>query len=494
MKSLNELLPAGECVSQKLPSSTRVLNLSDQSQQICPGDLYFAIRGTKFDGHKFIDEALEKGAVGVVLEDPSYIEAARNNAILVRSTRKALALAWARWLGNPSRALKIVGVTGTNGKTTTTYLLKQVWETLGFKTGVVGTVATLVGNEAEEATHTTPHPRTLQQAFRKMVDAEVTHAAVEVTSIAIDQERTAGSHFDVGIFSNLTQDHLDYHGSMEAYFEAKARFFTEYNLPEAVINLDDAFAERFLGKTQKARVQTFSIENARANFYFEKHSMGKEGLKGRLVTPSGKFDFFSPLVGRYNLHNALGVVAACFAMGLEMKSVIAAIEKATGAPGRLERVGVDGPLSRVFVDYAHTPDALEKVLTALRGLGVGEGRLITVFGCGGDRDRTKRPQMGKLVSELSDFVITTSDNPRTEDPEKILNEIETGFSRDASSYLREVDRRKAIHRALEIAEPEDLVLVAGKGHETYQILGENKIPFDDRVVIRDYYESREHSV
>jgi len=489
VKRLDSLILPGEAIGTKVSGAMSVGKPVHRASEVEPGTLFFALVGSQADGHDFAGDALQKGAAAVVVEKES-IFASLPSAILVRSTREAFGLAASRWYGEPSRHFRLVGVTGTNGKTTCTFLLRSIWEHLGLTSAVFGTVENRIGNLAEPATLTTPDPSHLQALFARSREANVEFAAIEVTSIALHQSRVAGSHFEVGLFTNLTQDHLDYHGDMENYYRAKLRFFQEYGLKAAVINRDDPWGQRLLGESAAERNTSFSLEHRDADFSLLEASYDKGLTLARVKTPVGDFLLSTTLIGRHNLYNCLGVLGVTHALGLDMKAVVEALAVAPGAPGRLEKVilGVGKP--HVFVDYAHSDDALRNVLrslSALKGSGPGVGRIITVFGAGGDRDRGKRPKMASVVSAGSDITVATSDNPRTEDPERIIDDIEGGIDRSLTQYHREVDRRRAIGLALSLAKADDLVLIAGKGHETYQILGKEKVPFDDREVIRSYY-------
>lgn len=481
---ISSLIPSFLVVEAKGSCDREVAAITDHSGKVAPQSLYFAIRGGTFDGHEKAGEALRSGAVAAVVERKEIFDLL-DHVILVRSTRQAWAHASSRWQGEPSKRFSLVGVTGTNGKTTTAYLLNQVWERLGLTPGLVGTIECRIGQKKIPSELTTPGAPELQSLFKEMALAKVTHAAMEVSSIALDQFRTSGTHFTGAIFTNLTQDHLDYHGDFEKYFEAKRRLFTEYSLQWTVWNADDPYAQR-LASAIAGKSFSFGLSSG-ADFKIESHTADRKGSTAFLHTPQGNHTLRLTLIGLHNIYNALGVIATCHALGLPLPKVIEALADCPGAPGRLERVTLTKKEASVFVDYAHTPDALENVLRALNQLrGAGPGRIITVFGCGGDRDRGKRPLMAKVASDLSDIVIATSDNPRTEDPDAILDEIATGIPEGREGYYRERLRRSAIEKAIELAQDEDLVLIAGKGHEDYQIIGKEKHPFDDRAVVRDY--------
>jgi len=425
MKTLANLILDEEILESKMAGTTPVVSLSTASDHIEPGSLFFALRGSRSDGHAFARVVLEKQAAAVVV-DREEVFRELEHAVLVRSTREILARAAARWFGEPTKTLQVVGVTGTNGKTTTTYLFRSLWRTLGISSGVVGTVEYHIGDITEPSLLTTPDPITFQRLFHRMKEGGVTHAAVEVSSIALDQYRVTGTQFEVAIFTNLTQDHLDYHGTFENYYQAKKILFRDLPVRMAIINIDDPMGARLCAELKLKRL-TFGL-SPHSDFHPAEVIFEKAGTRATIVTPVGKFDFFTPLIGNHNLYNCLGVLAGAFALGHDLPSAVQALATATGAPGRLERVALGKATPHVFVDYAHTPDALENVLRSLSELrGNHPGKIVTVFGCGGDRDRGKRPKMAEIASRWSDITIATSDNPRTESPEGIIDEIEAGI-------------------------------------------------------------------
>lgn len=490
VKIFSSILPPDETIESKVSAELQVSGISQSTADIRPGDVFFAIAGHRADGHAFVSDALSKGAAAIVVEREDVFRELPN-AALVSSTRRSLGLSASRWFDRPTARFKLVGVTGTNGKTTTTYLLRHVWRQAGRQAGVVGTVECLIGDTRVSSTLTTPDPLVLQRLFADMVAAGVTHTAMEVSSIALDQYRVAGCDFRVGVFTNLTQDHLDYHGDFETYFRAKRRLFEEYSPLAAVINIDDEWGKRLRSEVSVPRCWTISMGSPSADFYVKEASFGAGVTRAVIGGALGDLVMDLPLIGKHNLYNALGVLGVVAALDDNVIEASKSLGSAVGAPGRLERVVGGADLPYVFVDYAHTDDALKNVLQSLKELKKDSpGRIITVFGCGGDRDRNKRPKMAEVVSALSDVTIVTSDNPRTEKPLAIIGDIEPGIDRESTEYYREVDRRQAIGLALSLARPRDLVLVAGKGHETYQIVGTEKFPFDDREVIRDYYEKR----
>lgn len=478
-------MPPERLLASNISQDTPVSALTQTAENLAPGSLFFAIKGTKVDGNTFLPEVQAKRAFAVVESEQAF--RAFPNTILVDSTRRSLGEAASHWYGEPTASLDLVGITGTNGKTTSSFLLEGIWRSQGQNTGLIGTVEYRIGRKLLPAPLTTPDALTLQRLFSEMRDQEVVCAAMEVSSIALDQSRVAGCRFRVGLFTNFTPDHLDYHGTMAAYLKAKERFFVEFAPSCAVLNFDDESVRGIRPIVRSQEVLSFTTGTAGADFAVRAKELSGNGIRAEIETPIGRLELRSALMGMHNLSNLLGVLAVEYGLGHDLENAVRALATNTGAPGRLERVVLGPEAPYVFVDYAHTEDALRNVLLSLRGVrGEGKSRILTVFGCGGDRDRSKRPKMGAVVAELSDFVIATSDNPRTEDPESILDEIEAGVPQDVV-YHRESDRRAAIRLALELAEPGDFVLVAGKGHETYQILGTEKVPFDDRQVIRDYY-------
>lgn len=482
MRPVSELIPSP--LASKVDPKLLVLLPTRTIETTQPGTLFFAVRGAQVDGHSRVLEALGLGAV-VVVEDPTLYESI-DRAILVPSSRAAWASAIARWHHEPTRKLKLVGITGTNGKSTTGFIFRQLWQHLKIPNGLIGTVKYCIEERELPSKLTTPDAGELQALFSQMVERRVSHAAVEVSSIALDQHRIGGSRFECALFTNFTQDHLDYHLDLETYYRAKRRLFLDYEFKTAVLNLDDAAGRRLKSEIQRP-VLTFSIEEPAADIFAEAFEFDSAGVRATVRSPVGTFSFSSPLIGRYNLANLLGVFAAGVALGHDPALMAESFGYAPGAPGRLERPLPQRGYPQVFVDYAHSEDALRNVLKSLTEIKSPQSKLITVFGCGGARDRTKRPKMGKVVSEFSDVIVLTSDNPRTEDPETILDEIEVGIRSPKQRFHRLVNRREAIHQALKLSSREDIVLVAGKGHETYQIIGKEEFPFDDRQVIRDYY-------
>lgn len=487
------------------PSDALVSEITHDSRLVKNGSLFVAIKGSTVDGHRFIPDALRQGAVGIISEsemapESSGITNFRQEQtgplisqrqsfawLQVANAREAHARAAAAIFGEPSRELNLVGITGTNGKTTTTYLCYSLAEAAGISPAMLTTVEYRIGENSESAVRTTPESSDTNRFLRRAVDAGCSFAAMEASSQALDLRRCDYLHFRVAIFTNLTQDHLDYHGTMENYFDAKKRLF-DGRLGEppvaAVINVDDPWGRRLAAEISRTvgRVITFGIDN---NADFNATNIKVSLLTGTEFEISASFGnrvIRSPLVGRPHVYNMLAATAAAVECGIPTESIIAGLENCSGAPGRFERVRQPAPFA-VIVDYAHTDDALLNTLRTARELAA--GRVITVFGCGGDRDRAKRPLMGRVAADFSDVAIITSDNPRTEDPMKIISEIESGMADSAIEKRVISDRREAIRAAIAEARPDDVVIIAGKGHETYQIIGNEKFHFDDREVAAD---------
>lgn len=463
---------------------TIISGISYDSRKVRPGDIFVALKGSAQDGHDYIRDAVARGAVAVVAQRGSDKQVSVP-VVSVPDPRRALARLAAVYYDWPQNKLSLVGITGTNGKTTTTYLVESILRQAGLNPAVIGTVNYRYMNMTCPAPVTTPESLDLMRAFRKVVDRGASHAIVEVSSHALAQGRVADCDFKVGVFTNLSRDHLDYHGSMESYFEAKSLLFTNLsknkggNPSAAVINADSPYGTK-LAELVSVPVTFYGLESP-CQVSARNVSVEKGGMKGRLVTPAGEMDFFCPLIGRFNLYNVLAATATSLCLGVSLASVVKGLSHVGRVPGRVEPVNNNLAIT-VVVDYAHTPDALEKVLRDLRPLT--RGRVITVFGCGGDRDKGKRPEMGQIAVSMSDFVVITSDNPRTENPLSIIQDIIEGVTQvtGGAPYIVEPDREKAIQMAIDEAREGDLVLIAGKGHEDYQIIGSEKRHFDDREV------------
>ncbi len=463
--------------------SVKVEGLAYDSRKVSPADAFFCIPGLRSDGHDFAREAVSRGASALVVARP-LADLAEIPQIVVADARRALASAAAAFYGAPSRGLRIVGVTGTNGKTTTTYLVESILRHSGLATGLIGTVETRIRETAIPAERTTPESLDLQRLLAQMSAEGVESVAMEVSSHAIDLGRVDAVNFAVAAFTNLTQDHLDYHGSMEAYGAAKLRLFTELDVASRVINIDDPVGASFAAAVDEPLTVGTS---ANATIRATEVELLPDASRFVLTTPSGETAVSLPVAGSYNVSNALVAAGCAYALGIPLADIATGLACAAQVPGRLERVSAGQDFS-VFVDYAHTPDSLRQVLEAIKR--VTPGRVIAVFGCGGDRDPAKRPLMGEAASVVADHAIITSDNPRTEDPDAIIAQILPGMSAGGATYQVEVDRRRAIASALAMAHPSDSVLIAGKGHEDYQIFADKTVHFDDREVALEELRAR----
>ena len=496
----SELLSAAGLSPAIFGGDVDIKDVRDDSRRCGAGTCFVAVRGAADDGHRFIPQALSAGASAVVCEDDSAVPAEVPCAVL-HSSRAAPGLLAQAMLGWPARRLTCVGVTGTKGKSTTTVLIRAALQAAGIRSGLLGTISYETGARSVAAPTTTPGPVELAGMTAEMVRSGCTHLVMEVSSHALDQERTAGLEFKVAVFTNLSGDHVDYHKTRRRYIAAKRRLF-EGLLPGAVavLNADDPVS-RMMASAVNGRCRTI--------WYGQGEESGLRGTIRRIDYSGTDFDAIhggrtfpvsTPLMGRHNMYNCLSALGVAAALGLDLEKAARAVGTVARVPGRLDPVPADAPF-KVFVDYSHTDDALMNVLSAIRGVeegrrtdGRSRGRTIVVFGCGGDRDRTKRPRMAKVAEELADLLIVTSDNPRTEDPRAIVNEVVAGLSPAGLARAEIlVDRRAAIARAIEQARPGDVVLIAGKGHETYQILGERKVPFDDLLVAGEFIRRKEQA-
>lgn len=463
-------------------ADTMVTGVAFRADEVFEGDVFFCVRGAVHDGHDFAGAARDKGAAALVVE--RVLPGIELPQYLVADTRIALGFAAAEFWGHPSESMLVFGVTGTNGKTTTTYLLDSVLRAAGHRTGIIGTVETRIGDERLPATRTTPESSEVQALLARMRDAGVTAVSMEVSSHAIDLHRVDAVVFAAVGFTNLTQDHLDYHGTLAEYAEVKKRLFTEFSTSGRVIDTDDEFGATMA--TQFTDAITVGRQNG-VTVQATDEASSSAGTRFGLVTTSGRATVELPLAGAYNVNNALMAAGCALSAGVALPTVVAGLEAAPQVPGRLERIDEGQPFS-VLVDYAHTPDSLDKASAAVKR--VTSGRTIVVFGCGGDRDPSKRPLMAAAAARHADVVIITSDNPRSEDPAAIIAQIVPGLADTSVDYEVEVDRRLAILRALASAAPGDSVLIAGKGHEDYQIFADRTVHFDDREIAREGLRSR----
>lgn len=471
----------------------RVKGLQYDSRTIQPEDVFIALVGTNTDGHNYIEHAVAAGAVAVIAEYAPESVAAHTPVLVVKDTREVISLLAELMYNFPDKQLMTVGVTGTNGKTTTTNLIRYLWNRRRIKCGLIGTVCNYCGERRLPAGATTPEPLHLAELLSMMVEEECTHLVMEVSSHALKQKRVDALHFDGAVFTNLTQDHLDYHKTVEDYLNSKLELFRmlDRNNPEerfAVVNLDDPYADKFI-EASHARLWTYAIDKP-ATLRAVSFKLTGAGTEVELLYQGKTYQAKLPLSGKFNVYNSLAALCVMLAQGFDLAELLADMESAPQVPGRFEKIDCGQPFS-VIVDYAHTPDGLENVLkTARELLQPSGGRLFAVFGCGGDRDRGKRPIMGRIAVTLADKAIVTSDNPRTEDPLAIISEIEAGIAELGAEYKAKyevrADRREAIGRAIEQAMPGDVVLIAGKGHEDYQLVNGRVLDFDDRAVAREF--------
>ncbi|MBU0677251.1 MAG: UDP-N-acetylmuramoyl-L-alanyl-D-glutamate--2,6-diaminopimelate ligase [Verrucomicrobia bacterium] len=462
-----------------------VNGITYDSRQVRPGNLFVAVQGQHADGRDFIRDAIRRGAVAIVSDSPKW-ERSDVSHIHVEHPRRALAEIACAFYGNPSSHLQLIGITGTNGKTTTAFMAESILEKAGRRPGLIGTVQYDIGERSIPAIRTTPEAPELHAMLDQMVEAGCRSAVMEVSSHALDQKRVWGVDFDVAVFTNLTREHLDYHKTMERYFAAKLQLFRGLGQMEkpasAVINIDDSWGLE-LANTQGFRAQCKTYgEHPGANVRAENITAGAEGCDFDLISPWGNAEVHLELIGRFNVSNALAAISACGCLGVDLDIMLSALRQLRSVPGRMEPV----PNTRgfnLFVDYAHTDDALSNALSTLRA--ITEKRLIVVFGCGGDRDKGKRPRMGKVASKFADYTILTADNPRNENPAHIVEDIREGLS-SSDSFEIDLDRRTAIRKAIDLARPGDTVLIAGKGHESYQEFNRTIVPFDDVEIARQH--------
>lgn len=456
-------------------SDVEVADVTQDSRLVKKGSLFVCVKGVAFDGHNFACDMLKNGACAVVVERDMGLD----NQILVENSRAVYSLICANFFGNPADKLKLIGITGTNGKTTTTFLIKQILENIGKKVGLIGTVQNMICDEVYPAKYTTPDPYELQRLFCEMVKAGCEYVVMEVSSQALAQGRVNGLRFKIGAFTNLTQDHLDYHKTWENYFEAKKILFKNCDI--AVTNADDKNGLEIIKGLDFESVVTYAVDTNNATYVAKNVNFKPSGVEYELVG-----DFIGrcccPIPGRFSVYNSLCAASCALALGISFDDVLLSISKSKGVKGRIEVVPTNRDFT-IIIDYAHSPDGLENIITALRE--IAKGRVVTLFGCGGDRDKTKRPLMGRIATELSDFCIVTSDNPRSENPTQIINDILEGMKNITTPYEVVENRKEAIAYAIKNAQPNDIILLAGKGHETYQILPDGTIHFDEREVVAE---------
>ena len=480
---LKELLHGLDVLELHADEALDITGVQYDSRQVTPGDLFVAISGFQTDGHRYIPKAMENGASCVVCEkkpeaDLSYV--------LVPDARAALAVLGANWFDHPADDMCVIGITGTNGKTTSTYLLKHVLEkTLGAKVGLIGTIQNMIGDEILHTERTTPESFELQKLFADMRAAGCTHVIMEVSSHALVLHRADQIRFSAAVFTNLTEDHLDFHKTMDAYCDAKAMLFRRCDT--GAVNVDDPYAKRIMQQAD-CRLLTYSAQGTTAALAAENTGLFSDRVEFEAVYQNKRVPVTLGIPGIFSVYNALGVIAAALALDIPLGKIADALRTAQSVKGRVEVVPTPGKDYTVLIDYSHTPDSLENILKAVRGFCA--GRIIAVFGCGGDRDPYKRPIMGKIAAELSDLAIVTSDNPRTEDPYKILRQILAGMRETETPYEVIESRVSAIGRAMELARKDDVIVLCGKGHETYQEIGHEKHHLDEREVVASYLEAK----
>ncbi|MFC1699140.1 UDP-N-acetylmuramoyl-L-alanyl-D-glutamate--2,6-diaminopimelate ligase [Candidatus Omnitrophota bacterium] len=457
----------------------QIKGITCNSQQVQPGYLFVAIKGACVDGHRFLDQAVARGAAAVILENDLPL---KNNVmkIVVPDSKAALAHAAAHFYAYPAKKLKVIGVTGTNGKTTVSYLLEKILNSAGFGCGLIGTVNYRLGKKIQPALNTTPSAELLQSWLQEFVSAKSKYAIIEVSSHALIQKRVGGIDFSQAIFTNLSREHLDYHKNLASYFSSKAILFEKLKPQSwAIINRDDLFGRKLL-KMTKAKTLTYAIEQT-AQIQAKDLRLGNQGTSFKVVTATGTIPVETALIGRHNVYNILAAFGAAFVEKIEFGQIAQGVRALKLVPGRLERVNC-GQDFLTFIDYAHTEDALRKILQAVRK--ISNRRIILVFGCGGDRDKSKRPRMGKVATKFSDFAVITSDNPRSEDPQEITTDILRGVSNKTNNYKIVLDRFQAIATGLSLARKDDIVLICGKGHERSQIFADRAVHFSDRQAVR----------
>lgn len=501
MKTLGDLLNNLEALEVRGDLGTLVEGVAYDSRRVVQGQVFVAVSGVRQDGTLYVADAIRRGACAVVGEKVPH-EAALTPFVRVADSRKALALISANFYDHPAQHLQLIGITGTNGKTTTTLLLESILKQGGCAPAVLGTLFYRWGGRQRTASMTTPESLDLQKLFHEMRQDGVSHVVMEVSSHALALGRVDGCLFRIGLFTNLSQDHLDFHGTMESYFHAKSLLFREHLSPNGriavgVVNGDDPYGARLI-QMMAGEVWSYSLSNQDAHVWVRNAELTSHGIRAQLQTPRGSLAIHSPLMGRLNLYNLLAAATAALALGIPRELISKGLEMVCCVDGRLQRVEIPSECGvEVVVDYAHTPDAMEKALSCLKEMT--QGRLLVVFGCGGDRDKGKRPLMGQVAARWGDVVILTSDNPRSEIPEAIIADIEPGVRSEGFSFAEPgdlmsvrkgftvvVDRKRAIELALLCAGPGDMIFIGGKGHETYQIVGGDVHPFDDRIVVRDF--------
>ena len=477
---LNDIIKGLEIIKVDGELDLDINNVEYDSRKVSENTLFICIKGFNSDGHKYIQSAIEKGAKAFLIQDDINIDG--YTFIRVNDTRSSMAKVADNFYNHPSKKLGVIGVTGTNGKTSITTFLSEILKANNNKVGLIGTIKIFDGEKDVESNSTTPESVDLQSCFNTMVNNNCDYCAMEVSSHSLVLNRVDETDFKLGLFTNLTPDHLDFHKDLEDYRQAKEKLFYKTSVAN-IINIDDEGGKKIYEniKSLKTPVYTYGIDN-KADFMAKDIHISASGVSYKLITPTYEEDVFIPVPGKFTVYNTLAVIAACYMLNIDKDVVLKALKDTNGVAGRFETVQNDKGIS-VIVDYAHTPDALENILNTAKEFV--KGNIITIFGCGGDRDATKRPLMGKISQKLSDTCIVTSDNPRTEDPKLIIDDILDGLDKENRNYKVIIDRKEAIEEAIKMAKKDDVVIIAGKGHENYQIIGKNKHHFDDKEIARD---------
>jgi UDP-N-acetylmuramoyl-L-alanyl-D-glutamate--2,6-diaminopimelate ligase len=477
---LQELLEGVDTISSEGDLNVEINGIVYDSRKIKKGNLFICVSGYSQDGHSYINDALQKGASAFIVEKDVAVPGAA--VVKVQSSRAAMPILSSNFYGNPAQKLKLIGITGTNGKTTTTYLVKSILEANKNRIGLLGTISTQIGDKIFVSSRTTPEALDLQSLFKEMADNDINYVVMEVSSHSLELGRVEGCNFRTGVFTNLTQDHLDFHKTIENYRNAKKKLFYMTSGTN-IINIDDEHGRIIADEAKNlgARLITYGIDN-KADIMGKNIDITSKGVGFTIVTPEYEADLNIRIPGKFSVYNALAAAAVAYAEGISKEVIGAGLNKVDNVPGRSEILKTDTPYT-VIVDYAHTPDGLQNILASVKEYS--KGRVITLFGCGGDRDKEKRPIMGSVAGKMSDYCIITSDNPRSEEPMEIIRQIEPGIKHTGCDYICIENRRDAIKYALKMAKPDDIVLLAGKGHETYQVLKERTIPFDERDIVEE---------
>lgn len=485
---LKEVLNGLEIEEIKGSLEKEISGVAFDSRVVSNDYLFVAIKGFKSDGHDYIEQVINKGATAIIVENDVKVKE-DITIIKLKDSRASLSKVSANFYGNPSKYMDMIGITGTNGKTTITYLIKSIFEKSSKRTGIIGTIGNIIDGELIKTENTTPESTIIQKSLRDMVDANVDSCVMEVSSHSLDLKRVEDCNFDVGVFTNLSRDHLDYHETLENYFEAKLKLFFMTKRAN-IINNDDSYGAEIVNRIANLNTPTitYGIEK-KSDIFATNIDYHLEGVKFTLNTPKGKIDIHLNIPGEFSVYNALAAASCGYVYDISLEDIRDGLEMVEGVKGRFEIVPTNRDFT-VIIDFAHTPDGLEKVLTTIEQFA--EGRVVTLFGAGGNRDRTKRPIMGETVAKHADFLIVTSDNPRNEDPEKIIEDIIEGVEKVSKNYISIVDRREAIRYAIENAKPKDIILLAGKGHETYTIIKDEVLPFDERQIVLNILKDMEN--